>query len=200
MTSPAAPVTACVVAFGDVANAATALAGAISSEQVARTVHPVLRDLPAAARNTAIREAGAVGAELLDLDLGGLVVAGWRKYAALTQAARRTLDTPGREEIVNVVTHRISVASQPNVELLVNEVRAALINMDVRLEFEVTALTAVIRSGRLVALGSGRCETTASVAVEDVEVATRTAEFDLRLLVAVGDGIPLLPPAAPAAG
>jgi hypothetical protein len=193
MTNPGVPVTAAAVVFGDMAKTAAALAGAISSDQVARAVCPVLQGLPAAARATAIQEAGVVGAGLLDLDLGSLLVAGWRKYTALTQAARRTTEMPGREEIVNIATHQISVVSHPDVELLVNEVRAAMINFDLTVEFEVTALTGVIRSGRLVALGSGRCATTVSVAIEGVPVATRTAEFDLNPLIRLGNGIPLLP-------
>jgi tetrahydromethanopterin S-methyltransferase subunit E len=100
---------------------------------------------------------------------------------------------PGREEIVDVITHRIGVASHPSVELLVNEVRVTTINFALMLEFEVKALTAVIRAGSIVALESGTCATTASIAVEGVTVASRTADFGLPVLVHLGDGIPLLP-------
>jgi hypothetical protein len=192
MMDTASPITARAVIFGEKEKAVAGLAQALSSGQGTETVNPALQGLSQATRNAAIREISSVGAGLLELDLSALLVAGWRKYTALTQAARRTAAMPGSEEIVDIVTHRISVISHPNVELLVNDVRVTTVNFDLRIEFEVKALTAVVRSGRIVALDSGRCEVTGIVAIEGVVVATRTAELDLHLLVHLGDGIPLL--------
>jgi hypothetical protein len=197
MTGQAPPVTACGMIFGETENAVAALSQAISSGRTGGASHPALQGLSPATRNTAIREVSSLGAELLALDLGGLLVTGWRKYATLVQAARRTAAMPGREEIVDVITHRIGVASHPSVELLVNEVRVTTINFALMLEFEVKALTAVIRAGNIVALESGTCATTASIAVEGVTVASRTAEFGLPVLLHLGGGIPLLPPPNP---
>jgi hypothetical protein len=179
--------------FGQEEDAVEALAHGLSADQVSAA----LRDLPAATRDAAVRELSTVGAGLLDLDAGSLLVMGWRKYEALTEAARRTAETPGSEEIVDIVTHRISAACQPKIELLVNAVRAATIDFDLRAEFEVKALTAVIRAGHLVAIDCGRVETTVSLAIEGITVATRTVESDLHLLIPVGTGIPLLRPATP---
>ena len=191
MTGQGAPVTACGMIFGERQNAVGALAQAVSSGRTGR--NPALQGLTAATRDTAIREVAVIGAELLDLDLGGLLVTGWRKYATLVQAARRTAAMPGREEIVDIITHRIGAVSHPSVELLVNEVRVTTVNFALMLEFEVRALTAVIRAGHVVALESGICATTASIAVEGVTVASRTAEFGLPVLIHLGSGIPLLP-------
>jgi hypothetical protein len=193
MTGQASPVTACGMIFGETENAVAALSRAVSSGRTGGASHPALQGLSPATRDTAIREVSALGAELLALDLGGLLVTGWRKYATLVQAARRTAAMPGREEIVDVITHRIGVASHPSVELLVNEIRVTTINFALMLEFEVRALTAVIKGGRIVGLESGTCATTASIGVEGVTVASRTAEFGLPVLLRLGDGIPLLP-------
>jgi uncharacterized protein with PIN domain len=193
MTGQASPITACGMIFGETENAVAPLSQAISSGRTGGAGHPALQGLSLATRNTAIREVSTIGAELLALDLGGLLVTGWRKYATLVQAARRTAAMPGREEIVDVITHRIGAAAHPSVELLVNEVRVTTINFAVMLEFEIRALTAVIKAGHVVALESGTCVSTASIAVEGVTVASRTAEFGLPLLIHLGDGIPLLP-------
>jgi hypothetical protein len=191
MRQQSAQITARIMVFGEMANATAALAQAISSDQA---VYPALQGLSAVTRNTAIREISTVGAELLDLDLGSLLVTGWRRYSTLVQAARRTAAMPGRAEIVDIVTHRINVACHPSVELLINDVRMMMVNLDLTLEFEIKALAAVVKAGQIVALDSGRSETTASVAIEGIPVATRTADFDLHLLVHLGTGIPLLPP------
>ena len=193
MTHTDSPVTARVVVFGEMEDAVARLGDAISSGRAGEALYPALAGMSAATRDAAIREISTIGAGLLDLDLSGLLIAGWRKYTALTQAARRTLAMPGCEEIVDIVTHRISVASHPNVEVLLNEVRVTTVNFDLALEFEVKALTAVIRSGQIVALDSGRCEITARVAIEGLTVASRSAEFDLHLLIRLGNGIPLIP-------
>jgi hypothetical protein len=195
MTHTDSPITARVIVFGETDDAVAGLAQAISAGQAGETLYPALQGLSAATRNAAIREISTIGAGLLELDLSALLVMGWRKYATLTQAARWTAAMPGSEEIVDIVTHRISVASHPNIEVLINEVRVTTVNFDLVLEFEVKALTAVIRSGRIVALDSGRCEITARVAIEGSTVASRTAEVDLHLLIRLGNGIPLTPDA-----
>lgn len=190
MTSPGSPVTACDVLFGGVDDAARALARAVTLQRIGEG--SALRHLSLAVRDTAVRELSVTGADLIDLDLGSLLVSGWRTYSALLQAARRTAAAPGSREVVEVRTQRIGAKSHPSVELLVDKVRVATVHFDLTLDFVVRALAAVVTRGAVVALTSGRCETTAALAVEGVTVASRTAEHDLRLMVHLGNGIPLL--------
>jgi hypothetical protein len=189
MTSPGSPVTACDVLFGGVDNAARALARAVTTERIGERS---LRHLSLAARDTAVRELSVTGADVIDLDLGSLLVSGWRKYSALLQAARRTAAEPGSREVVEIRTQRIGAASHPSVELLVDEVRVATVHFGLTLDLVVRALAAVVTRGAVVALTGGRCETTAALAIEGVTVASRTAEHDLRLMVHLGNGIPLI--------
>lgn len=135
-----------------------------------------------------------MGAGLLDLDLdmAGLLAKGWQRYADLVRVARRTVARPSSEEIVDIATQSFTVESKPSVEVYVDDLRRATVDFDLKLDFEVKALTAVIRSGRIVALESGHCELTASIAIAEAEVAKRTAGFDLPLLIHLGEGIPLL--------
>jgi len=184
-----APVTACDLVFGAAGNAAEGLAGAVAArlDGVA-----ALRGLPPATRDAAVRGVSGLGGELLALDLGGLIVTGWCKYAAIVRAARETAAAPGAERIVDVLTHQVGAEAHPSVELLVDDVAVATVTFDLTAGFEIAALSAVIRGGRLVALASGRCRATAGIGVEGVPVATSTAEYDLRLLIRLGDGVPLL--------
>lgn len=198
MTSPGSPVTACGVLFGGKDDAARELARAVTPERLGR--HSALGRLSLTTQHTAARELSVVGAEMIDFDLGFLLVSGWRKYSTLLQAARRTAAAPGSEEIVDILTHRIGVASHPSVELLVDEVRVATVRFGLTLDFVIRALAAVVRRGAIVAVTSGRCETTAALAIEGVTVASHTVEHDLRLLVRVGSGIPLLTGGAPTSG
>jgi uncharacterized protein with PIN domain len=188
------PVTARVVLFST-DDAVARLARDLSSGPVDATLGSALRGLSAAARETATREIATAGAGLLELDLGGLLVTGWQRYRALVEAGHRTAAAPGRQEIVEIITQRIGASANPHVDLFINDVRVATIHFGLGLEFQVRALTAVVRWGRIVALESGRCKVTASLSIEGVEVASRSAESDLRLLVHLGAGIPLVPEA-----
>ncbi len=61
-------------------------------------------------------------------------------------------------------------------------------------------MLAGISGGRLVALHSGRCDVTAALAVQGTELTTGSARFDLPGVVAIGQGIRLLPAGEYAAG
>lgn len=56
----------------------------------------------------------------------------------------------------------------------------------------MSVLRAAVRSARIVALHSGQCDITAALAIEGDDVATRRERVDLKLVVRLGEGIPLL--------
>jgi hypothetical protein len=93
-TVQAGPGTATNLLFGPGANAAEALARQILAAPTG--LDRALERLPQATRQAAVREAAAAAAGLLDVDLDGLLLAGWRAHRDLTGAARRTLAVPRR--------------------------------------------------------------------------------------------------------
>jgi hypothetical protein len=152
-----------------------------------------LGNLPAAVRATAVREAATVAASLLQVDLIGVLVGGWREHRDIVGAARRTLAAPGSTELVSMVTHQVTVAQHPSVSVLVDSRRVATLQLDLSVVFDVMALLAGISGGRLVALHSGRCDVTVTLAVQGTELLTKRAHLELPGVVAVGQGIRLLP-------
>jgi hypothetical protein len=152
-----------------------------------------LTNLPPAVRATGVREAATVAASLLQVDLVGVLVGGWREHRDIVGAARRTLAAPGSTELVSMVTHQVTVAQHPSVRVLVDSRRVATVQLDLSVVFDVTALLAGISGGRLVALHSGRCDVTVTLAVQGTELLARRAHLELPGVVAVGQGIRLLP-------
>jgi hypothetical protein len=141
--------------------------------------------------------------DLLNLDLVDVLVTGWRKHAALLAAARRTAAEPGSSEVVDLATHHIAVTQRPYIDLLCDDVRVGRIHLELRLDFTVAGLVAVVRAGGLVAVQAGHCTVAATLLIESQQVATRSARLDLPLAVRLGAGMPLLPdhePAAPGQG
>ena len=141
--------------------------------------------------------------DLLSLDLVDVLMTAWRKHAALVAAARRTAAAPGSSEVVDMASHHITVTQRPYIDLLCDEVRVGRVQLELRLDFTVAGLVAVVRAGCLVAVQAGHCTVTATLIIESEQVATRSAHLDLPLAVRLGAGIPLLPdhePSAPRQG
>ncbi|MGH8905585.1 MAG: hypothetical protein ACRD0K_03495 [Egibacteraceae bacterium] len=189
------PLTARWVLFDDddVEGAAAILADSLGQGDVTGAARGVLDGFSSVTRQAADRELARVAAGVADLDIVDVIIGGWRKHAALTAAARRSVAVPGGPEVVDLATHRITSVHQPHVDLLFDGVRVATVDFELSLDFVVRGLVATVRDGRLVALDSGRCDVTATLAVEGVEIAKRQRHLDLRLVeVRLGQGVPLL--------
>ncbi len=190
-TVDAGPGTATDLLFGPAANAAEALAAQILSAEA--DLDRALRELPPATRQAAVREAAVAVAGLLDVDLDGLLLAGWRAHHDLTRAARRTLASPGSTELVDLARHQITVAQQPSVAVLVDGREMGTIRLALTVEFDISALVAGIKAGLLAAVHSGSCDVTATLAVGGTDVQTASTHLDLPAVLQVSPGIRLLP-------
>ena len=202
MTTLDIPVTADTILFGP-SGAAGSLEDFLDTRRLSGWITSgaahLTRDVQGALRN----EICTATDDLLNLDLVDVLVTGWRKHAALAAAARRTAAAPGTSEVVDLATHHITMAQRPYIDLLCDGVRVGRVQLELRLDFTVAGLVAVVRAGRLVAVQAGHCTIAATLLIEGEQVATRSARLDLPLAVRLGAGIPLLPdhdPAAPRQG
>jgi hypothetical protein len=152
-----------------------------------------LENLPAAAREAAVREVRAAAANLLNVNLIDMLIAGWLKYHELTSAARRTLTAPGSSELVSMVHHRVTAAWQPYIKVLVDGRPVATIQLGISVIFDVSALLAGIRAGLLAAVHTGRCDITATLAIDGMDVLTQQKRLELPGAIPVTPGIRLLP-------
>jgi hypothetical protein len=134
--------------------------------------------------------------ELLSLDLCDLLTAGWKKYDALTGAARRTRDAPGTEEKVELATHQIKSSHTSKVQVFVDGNSAGTLAVELSVAFKIVALRGVISQARLTAIEAGRCTVTGAIAVDGNEVVKRQGGFDLPGAVHLHGGVPLLAPVA----
>ena len=187
------PSTVLDLLFGGGEDASGALAHEILSAGAGEHLDRSLADLPKVTREAAVREATTAAAGLLDVDLIGVLVAGWREHHDLAAAARRTLAAPGSTELVDVATHEITTTQQPSVGVLVDGRQVATVQLDLSVVFDVSALVAGISAGRLVALHSGRCDITATLSIQGADVVTRQARIELPGAVPLSPGPRLLP-------
>jgi hypothetical protein len=145
-------------------------------------------------------EVGTALSNLLDIDLGQLLLGGWRRHRALAAAAQYTHEHPGTTELVHLATHRIATGYRPSVEIALNGTRIATVHFELTTAFELTDIAGTVRRGRLVQLHSGRCRVTVGLACAGRELARRSADLDLDVVLPLGSGVPLLTdePVAPA--
>ena len=168
-----------------------ALGQPLLSAQVAGNL-PALDQLPQITRDAAAREVKAAVTGLLDVSLIGVLVSAWRTHEDLTSAARRTLAVPGTTELVPLAEHQITSVMHPYVTVFVDGYQVATIHLDLSFLFDVQAVLAGVRDGYLVALHSGHCEVTATLAIEKTEVASRRVSFTLPGVVPLNPGVRLL--------
>lgn len=181
-TIDADPMTASVFLFQR-PDTSQALAEALDDHGVLRSGDVVRRLATRIARAAAKDQLGVVADGLLNLDLGDLVIAGWRKHERLAAAAQRTAANPGSSERIQLATHRISSVHRPSVELLVNDTHLTNVNFELDIEFVITALEMTVRQGQVVSLHSGNCDISATLTAEGVQLASQQRTYQLPLVV-----------------
>jgi len=129
---------------------------------------------------------------LLQFDVIELLVDGWREHHDLTDAARLTLAKTGSIELVALATHRIIVSQQPSVNLVLNGERVETVQLELTIQFDISAAVAGVVAGMMTALHSGRCDITATLAIQGAEAIQRQKRIDLPGVISLKHGIRLL--------
>lgn len=184
------PVSARVFLLGD--DTVEVLAHSLSEQGVYQSAIQGLRNLSGSALQAVNHQIATVADKLLDLDLGDMLMSGWRKYTELTKAAERTLASPGSEEIVVLATHRVVSTHHPSVDLLVNNAKVHTFTFELTVTFDLNGVAAVVRQGNLVALRGGECVVTATLTLKETPLElSRKGRIDLALVVPLRRPVPL---------
>ncbi|GAA4956188.1 hypothetical protein GCM10023205_17830 [Yinghuangia aomiensis] len=194
-TAPPQPASVRDLLFGDDgASAAQALADAAREHEVAAMLTHGAGTLTDSAGHVVEQEVASVVDGFLSLDLLDLAVAGWRKHRSLAEAARRTRQDPGAEEVVALATHKVTSTHRPSVDLTVDGARVGTVELCLTVAFDIRGMVAVVRDARLMSLQCGTCTTTGTLAMEEAVVASRRCAVDLPGRLRLRSGVPLLPP------
>ncbi|MBV6696678.1 hypothetical protein [Kitasatospora aureofaciens] len=162
-------------ALGTFMGAVEPLADSLHRQGVVKALSGLAKPLSQAAEH----EVASVVHGFLGLDMIDLLAGGWRTHAALVEAAKSTCAAPGSEEVVALLDHRIRSVHHPTVKVLVDGVSVGTLALDIEVVFDLQGIVAVVRGGRLVAVRAGLCTAKATLAVEQITVASRQGRFDL---------------------
>jgi|KBSSwiStaDraftv2_1062776.scaffolds.fasta_scaffold1167283_2 hypothetical protein len=127
-----------------------------------------------------------------NIDVRDLLMEAWRTRSALKTAAQETLDTPGLVKKVTLKSFTIPWEHGMDLEARLNGKHIASVTVGVQVQLEVTALIAMVQSGRLMAIEGGMYKASASGTVANHALLGRSATLDLRYEMPLGDGIPLI--------
>jgi hypothetical protein len=186
------PLSVRAVLLGEGEDDARALADALDGHDPGRVLSGALRRLSQGGRAAAVDQTAAAVQGLLDLDLGELIVNGWRKHADLRAAAARTATVPGSREVIELAAHRIVATQDLSVDLLVGETPVATLQLELRVEFLVQALIATLQQGRLTSWRPGSCLVTVTLAAEGQRLLSRRERLDLPMVIRAGNDAPTL--------
>ncbi len=202
MTTPGegSTLTALDLLFGPGTDAAETLAGKILIPGGDQNLDRALAHLPEMTRKAAVQEAAIAASALLKVDLIDVLARGWREHRDLVAAARRTLAAPLSTELVSMTTHQITVQQRPSVSVLVDGQKVATLELGLSIVFDVNALLLGISGGRIIAVHSGRCEITGTLAVQGTDLLVKRAHLKLPCVISLRRGIRLLPIAEYPAG
>lgn len=144
------------------------------------------------------RVAEALGGPLA-IDVGVLVLDGWRKYRELVAASERTRDAPGQPEDVVLGDHEITSTHHPEVDVIVDGSLVSTLTFELTVSLELRGVIAIVEKGRLTTLRCGDVVAGARISLWDQELARGEVSCVVGMLVQLGDGV-MLVPAAPAPG
>ena len=186
--------TALDLLFDPDTDAAKALASEILSPGGNQNLGSALAQFPEMTRKAAVQEAAATAAAaLLKVDLVGVLMRGWREHRDIVSAARRTLAAPGSAEVVIVTSHQIKLDQRPSISVLVDGQRVATLQLGLSIVFDLNAVLLGISGGRLTGVRSGRCDLTATLAVQGTDLLNKRAHLELPGVISLRQGIRLLP-------
>lgn len=190
--TPTRPLRTSDFLFGADQEGITALTTALTKAGVIGAATATLTSLSRVGRGAVGSQIATVAQGLLDLDVGEIVTEGWRRMEDLVEAAKRSLATPGSSEVVDLATHSVSSKHSPKVEMLVNDVVIAKVELELSLELVLKSVVATIRGGRLVEVHSGDCDITGKLSAEGRQLAKREAHYEVPALLRLGAGIALV--------
>jgi hypothetical protein len=138
-----------------------------------------------------LSQVGRAAAGFLGLDVGGVLLAGWRNCNELIDAGRRTRDCD-TAVAVDLAGKDVVLRQHPWVEVTWQRQRIAEVHFEVTVEVRVVAVEAVVRCGSLVELTSGQVIVGASLSSRGETLGPREAKLDPLLVIDLGKGIRLV--------
>jgi hypothetical protein len=167
---------------GDFLFGAAGVAAVTAPEAVRAAVDgtaTTLRRLPSVGRDAVVHEVWLLVDALLAINLGGVLASAWEDCEKVADARAKTRAAPGAEEVVLLLTHRITSTHAPQVDLVVDGVHLGSIHFPLSMTFDISAAAVTVRSGAVANIRPSRCDLDATLSCEGTTLIEKKGEVAL---------------------
>ena len=116
--------------------------------------------------------------EMLSAPVVDRLVAAWRDYTALVEAARATVAAPGTTKLVDLGDLETTSTNTWTVDIVV-WVPVVSIDFTLTVVFRLHAAVATVCGGRIIRIGDGRCDVRVTFTAMQQQLAEHSEEIDL---------------------
>ena len=104
----------------------------------------------------AFRTVAARIPDLLRLDLGVIIVGGWKKMAELRRYTDRAKYPPDEGVLVEVTQHTVTSTHKPSLDIVVNDQKVDTVAFELKLTITIDGAVLTIRDGKILAMSPRR--------------------------------------------
>jgi len=97
-------------------------------------------------------------ADLLRLDLGVIIVGGWKKMAELRRYTDRAKYPPDEGVLVEVTRHTVTSTHKPSLDIVVNDMKVDEVPFELKLTVTLDGALLTIRDGKIEAMSPAACK------------------------------------------
>ncbi len=116
--------------------------------------------------------AGAL-ARLLDVPVGNVAIRGWHQHRKIEQARQQTKDNATDRAVVRLGDHKIKSKQRPVIEATVGNHTMPVLNLELEVEIDVSAVDLVIEQGEVCEVHHGSAVAKAKLSASKVTLAER---------------------------
>jgi hypothetical protein len=133
--------------------------------------------------------------EILDVDIAGVLLGGWKKYRQLQQYRDQKKYPPEDTILVSLTEHTIASSHHPKIEILAEQVLLARLEFTITLALKLEGILLKVRDARIREICSGRCHGKGTLACAGVVLLEKeTPRVELPGRIALGEGIEIPAP------
>jgi hypothetical protein len=133
--------------------------------------------------------------EVLDVDIIGVLLGGWKKYRQLQQYRDPAKYPPEETILLSLMEHSIASSHHPKIEILAEQVLLGRLEFTITLALKLEGIVLKVRGGKIREICSGRCRGKGTLECAGVALLEKETEhFELPGRIGLGDGIEIPAP------
>ena len=133
--------------------------------------------------------------DVLDVDIMGVLLGGWKKYRQLQQYRDTTKYPPEETILLSLTEHSIASSHHPKIEILAGEIPVGSLEFTITLALKLEGVVLKVRGGKIREISAGRCRGKGTLECAGVALLQKeTDAYDLPGRVSLGEGIDIPAP------